>query len=192
MRYFFVAIFIGLSILIPLGAQSVHSRLTDPQLLKRFDTLSHKLMCTCGCNMPLHNCNHTGHCNAWPARDALDKLLLEGKTDAEILAGFRNGFGAIAETNEAFAMARQNDYSYMLDKFRDGFGSQIMTRPETNFLAVFSILGGILCIGVVLLFLRSRTRKKQATAVSTHPPIDDTRKNELLKRLSKDDYDDAL
>ncbi|MBV6492685.1 MAG: hypothetical protein LDLANPLL_00682 [Turneriella sp.] len=174
-----------------LMAHSVHSRLTDPELLKRFDSLSHKLMCTCGCNMPLHNCNHTGHCNAWPARDALDKLLLEGKSDAEILAGFRNGFGPIVEKNEAFRMARQNDYAYMLEKFRDGFGSQILTVPETNYLAIFSILGGILCAGVVALFIRSR-RKRQATA-EVHPPhLDDARKNELLEKLSKEDYDDKL
>lgn len=167
-----------------LAAQSAHSRLTDPVLLKRFDSLSRRLMCTCGCNMPLRNCNHTGHCNAWPQRDALDKLLAAGYNDEQILSGFRDGFGKNAESAEFFAMARTPDYGYMLAQFRDGFGSQILSIPESNYLGVFSALGFILCLGVVLLFIRRRKQNKPAQVVQL---LDENRRAELLRRISADE-----
>lgn len=176
----------ALAILLPaaLSAQSAHSRLTDPALLKRFDALSHKLMCTCGCNMPLRNCNHTGHCNAWPARDVLDKLLIAGMSDEKIIEGFKNGFGPDSEKSEAFAMARQNDYAYMMAQFKNGFGAQIMSIPESNYLGVFSVLGAILCAGVVAMFIRSRKnwRKTDDKLVL----LDESRRAELLRKLSSD------
>jgi cytochrome c-type biogenesis protein CcmH/NrfF len=176
----------AVAILLPgtLAAQSAHSRLTDPTLLKRFDALSHKLMCTCGCNMPLRNCNHTGHCNAWPARDALDKLLIAGVSDDKIIDGFRNGFGPDAEKSEAFAMAKQNDYAYMMVQFKNGFGAQIMSIPESNYLGTFAILGGILCAGFMALFVRSR--RKRPKSEEKLALLDDKRREELLRKLSAD------
>lgn len=165
-------------------AQSAHSRLNDPVLLKRFDSLSRKLMCTCGCNMPLRNCNHTGHCNAWPQRDALDKLLLAGYSDTQILDGFRNGFGKNAESADFFAMARTPDYGYMAAQFRDGFGSQILSIPESNYLGVFSALGFVLCAGVVMLFIRRRRKNKPAQVVQL---LDENRRAELLRRISAEE-----
>jgi hypothetical protein len=176
----------ALAILLPesIFAQSAHSRLTNQALLKRFDALSHKLMCTCGCNMPLRNCNHTGHCNAWPARDALDRLLLAGVSDEKIIDGFRNGFGADAEKSEAFQMAKRDEYSYMMAQFKGGFGPQIMSIPESNYLGTFTVLGGVLCAGFMALFIRSRRRKSQnKTSVAL---LDDTRRKELLRKLSAD------
>ena len=167
--------------ILPLAAQSAHSRLTDPVLLKRFNNLSHKLMCTCGCNMPLRNCNHTGHCNAWPARDALDKLLLAGYSDEQIIDGFRRGFGPVTEKNEAFAMAKTPEYAYMLAQFRDGFGTQIMSAPESNYLAVFVGLGVVLCAGVVMLFIRSRKKRGQSDTLTL---LDDKKREELLRKIS--------
>ena len=167
-----------------LVAQSAHSRLTDTTLLKRFDSLSRKLMCTCGCNMPLRNCNHTGHCNAWPQRDALDKLLMAGYTDDQILNGFRNGFGKNAASAEFFAMARTPDYGYMAAQFRDGFGSQILSIPESNYLGIFSLFGFILCAGVVMLFIRGR-RKKPGT--ETAQLLDEKHREELLRRISAEE-----
>jgi cytochrome c-type biogenesis protein CcmH/NrfF len=167
-----------------LAAQSAHSRLTDTTLLKRFDNLSRKLMCTCGCNMPLRNCNHTGHCNAWPQRDALDKLLLAGYSDQQILDGFRNGFGKTAESADYFAMARTPDYAYMVSQFRDGFGSQILSIPESNYLGVFSALGFILCLGVVMLFIRRRRNDKPALATQL---LDEKHREELLRRIAAEE-----
>lgn len=178
-------IFAGLAILLmgTLNAQSAHSRLTDQALLKRFDNLSRKLMCTCGCSMPLRNCNHTGHCNAWPARDALDKLLAAGMSDEQILQGFRKGFGSATESNQAFAMAKSPEYSYMFAQFKDGFGTTIMSIPESNYLAVFTLFGVILCAGVVALFIRSRKKKRPDTLEL----LDDKHREALLKKISKDE-----
>lgn len=189
MRKFFTnkLLLLGLATAInsSLLAQSAHSRLTDPVLLKRFDSLSRKLMCTCGCNMPLRNCNHTGHCNAWPARDALDKLLLAGYSDEQILNGFRNGFGKSAETADFFAMARTPDYRYMMAQFRDGFGSQIMTAPESNYLGVISILAALVCLGVVIFFIRRRRQIKRAE--ETVRLLDDNKRAEILRRIASDE-----
>jgi hypothetical protein len=166
-------------------AQSAHSRLGDPKLLKRFDNLSRKLMCTCGCNMPLRNCNHTGHCNAWPQRDALDKLLLSGASDEEILNGFQHGFGPAADKADLFAMARTPDYGYMQTQFKNGFGSQIMSVPQSNYLGVFSFLGFVLCAGVAAIFIRRKKRAQSATEVLQL--LDDKHREDVLRKISTDE-----
>lgn len=164
-----------------LSAQSAHSRLKDPALLRRFDSLSHKLMCTCGCAMPLRNCNHTGHCNAWPARDALDKLLLSGMSDASIVDGFKNGFGANAESIDAFAMAKTDEYAYMMTQFKNGFGSQILSMPESGYLGTFSLLAAVAALGFVLLFIRSRRKPEGDAALEL---LNDERREEILRRIA--------
>lgn len=182
-----VSIALAYFLVLPLFAQSAHSRLKDQTLLKRFDAISHKIMCTCGCNMPLRNCNHTGHCNAWPARDAIDKLLLAGYTDTQIIDGFKNGFGKIAETDAAFTLARTQDYNYMVPKFENGFGSQILSIPESNYLAVFSILGFLLSAGVVVLFIRHRRKNQKAEpSLEGGEGLDARKRDELLKQISRD------
>ncbi|AFM14258.1 cytochrome c-type biogenesis protein CcmH [Turneriella parva] len=176
-----LAIFMAL----PLYAQSAHSRLNAPALLKRFDSLSRQLMCTCGCNMPLRNCNHTGHCNAWPQRDALDKLLLSGASDEEILKGFQHGFGAVADKGDAFAMARTPDYGYMQAQFKNGFGSQIMSIPQSNYLGVFAFLGFVLAVGVAALFIRKKRKKTDGN--QTLQLLDDEHRAALLKKISAEE-----
>lgn len=178
--------FAAAAILLPAAtfAQSAHSRLKDPVLLKRFDALSHKLMCTCGCNMPLRNCNHTGHCNAWPARDVLDKLLLAGFSDERIIEGFKHGFGADVEKGDAFQMAKSQEYSYMETQFKNGFGAQIMSMPESNYLGMFSALGIILCAGVVAIFIRRRKTKKAPASMNL---LDESKRAELLRKLADEE-----
>ncbi len=176
-----LAIFMAL----PLFAQSAHSRLSDPSLLKRFDNLSRKLMCTCGCNMPLRNCNHTGHCNAWPQRDALDKLLLAGASDEDILKGFQHGFGVDADKADLFAMARTPDYGYMQAQFKNGFGSQIMSAPQSNYLGIFAFLGFILCAGVAALFIRRKRRIQPAA--EKFQLLDAQHRENMLRKISADE-----
>src|SRR5438046_1521737 len=81
--------FLGLT---GISAQSAHSSLKEFKQLESFQKISHKIMCTCGCNMPLYYCNHTGHCNAWPMRAALDYFLSQGKDENFIISGFIHGF----------------------------------------------------------------------------------------------------
>lgn len=79
----------------------------------------------------------------WPQRDALDKLLLSGASDEDILKGFQHGFGTIADKAETFAMARTPDYGYMQVQFKNGFGSQIMSAPQSNLSGIFAFLRGL-------------------------------------------------
>jgi len=134
--------------------------------------------------MPLRNCNHTGHCNAWPARDALDKLLLAGFSDTQILDGFKNGFGNIVDKGDFFSMSKREDYAYMFPQFRNGFGSKIFSTPESNYLAVFTVLGFILCAGVVALFIRVRSKRKASGETVV---LDESKRQELLQRVSHSD-----
>jgi hypothetical protein len=134
--------------------------------------------------MPLRNCNHTGHCNAWPARDALDKLLVAGFSDEKIIEGFKHGFGPDSEKNDAFQMAKSAEYSYMFTQFKNGFGGQILSAPESNYLGTFAALGIILCAGVVGLFIRRRKAKKAPQKLEL---LDEAKRSELLRRLAEED-----
>ena len=73
----------------------------------------------------------------------------------------------------------------MFVQFKDGFGSQIMSIPQSNYLGVFSALGIILCAGFVGLFIRSRRKGKQKS--NTMVLLDDRHREELLRKISKEE-----
>ena len=84
MRRIFTLLFIALAAVGLLGAGDN---------TRRFEKLGHNLICTCGCNQILLECNHVG----CPASDGMRNELaasLEKNTDNEVvLAGFVTKYG---------------------------------------------------------------------------------------------------
>ena len=69
-------------------AQSAKTRLTDPVLAERFNEISDKLVCQCGCNMILRVCSHYNCQSATPMRAQIEEQLTAGMTNEAIMAGF--------------------------------------------------------------------------------------------------------
>jgi cytochrome c-type biogenesis protein CcmH/NrfF len=66
--------------------QSAKTSLEDPELARRFNVVSDRLVCQCSCQMILRVCNHQNCPSAIPLRRQIEKRLLEGITDDEIVA----------------------------------------------------------------------------------------------------------
>ena len=60
----------------------------------RFDTLGHRLMCTCGCAQLLGECNHVGCPESGRMRNELTAAIASGLSDQQILDGFAAKYGA--------------------------------------------------------------------------------------------------
>ncbi|MDH5718284.1 MAG: cytochrome c-type biogenesis protein CcmH [Spirochaetia bacterium] len=140
---------------IHLFAQSAHSSLKDTALLKRFKYISERLMCQCGCKLPLDTCNMSD-CIAWPMRSAIEKFLQAGKSDEYIINGFINGFHDIVDTDPAFAHARATGSH---DVFREGIGEEGYTEPQSKSHELLIYLAGLLFTGVAGLFIRNHFKK---------------------------------
>jgi cytochrome c-type biogenesis protein CcmH/NrfF len=69
-------------------AQSAKTTLADPAQAKRFNEVSDRLVCQCGCNMVLRVCNHQNCPSAVPMRHSIEKQILSGSDDDAIVAGF--------------------------------------------------------------------------------------------------------
>jgi len=71
----------------------------------RFNDLGHKMMCQCGCQQVLLECNHMG-CPVSPVmRDELTKDIASGLNDSLVLQSFVQNYGAVvlaAPTTEGF------------------------------------------------------------------------------------------
>jgi len=61
----------------------------------RFEKVGHNLMCTCGCNQVLLECNHVGCPNSDGMRTKLATLVQDGTSDAEIYKQFIADYGNI-------------------------------------------------------------------------------------------------
>ncbi len=59
----------------------------------RFDTLGHKLMCRCGCNQVLLECNHVGCTYSDGMRNELMAGLQRGDSDDLVLQAFVQKYG---------------------------------------------------------------------------------------------------
>ncbi|HEY1766270.1 MAG TPA: cytochrome c-type biogenesis protein CcmH [Terracidiphilus sp.] len=60
----------------------------------RFDDLGHRMMCTCGCNQLLGECNHVGCPDSGRLRDELTAAIASGVPDQKILDAFAAKYGA--------------------------------------------------------------------------------------------------
>jgi cytochrome c-type biogenesis protein CcmH/NrfF len=59
----------------------------------RFDSLGHKLMCRCGCNQVLLECNHVGCTYSETMRNELMAALQRGDSDNLVLQAFVQKYG---------------------------------------------------------------------------------------------------
>ena len=59
----------------------------------RTEALSHQMMCTCGCNELLGECNHVGCPNSGPMLIALRKDVAGGMSNQAVLAAFQQEYG---------------------------------------------------------------------------------------------------
>src|ERR1700758_5546621 len=60
---------------------------------KSFNTLGHRMMCTCGCGQVLLECNHVGCTTSDKMRNQLLAALAKGDNDDLILQGFVQDYG---------------------------------------------------------------------------------------------------
>jgi cytochrome c-type biogenesis protein CcmH len=77
-----VSVFLGVLILMGAGDNSA-----------RVDRLGHEMMCMCGCNQILAECNHVGCPYSGPMMKDLAAMVDSGKGDKEILASFVAKYG---------------------------------------------------------------------------------------------------
>lgn len=87
-RSFARALLVALVVAVALGSTGV----SDPNA--RFNDLGHKMMCTCGCNQVLLECNHVGCTVSGTMRDELTNQIASGQNDSLILQSFVQRYGA--------------------------------------------------------------------------------------------------
>lgn len=60
---------------------------------RRFEKLGHELICTCGCNQILLECNHVGCPSSSAMRDELNAAMDKGGDNDAVLASFVTKYG---------------------------------------------------------------------------------------------------
>jgi cytochrome c-type biogenesis protein CcmH/NrfF len=82
----------------------------DTAASARFDKLSHKLMCTCGCNQTLGECNHMGCPNLEQEGNLLSVSIQHGDSDDQVFHAFQDQYGPTALAAPMFT--RLNRFSW--------------------------------------------------------------------------------
>jgi cytochrome c-type biogenesis protein CcmH/NrfF len=62
----------------------------------RYSALGHKMMCVCGCNQILSECNHVGCSDSHQMLSELGTAVSRGDSDNAILKTFQAKYGAVA------------------------------------------------------------------------------------------------
>ncbi|MDE3187503.1 MAG: cytochrome c-type biogenesis protein CcmH [Acidobacteriota bacterium] len=114
----------------------------------RFNDLSHRLMCTCGCAQLLGECNHVGCTESGRERNELSAAIASGATDQQILASFAAKYGATA-------LAAPTTHGFDL----------------VAWVAPFAVFAAAL-LGTILLVRRWSIGKTQAVAQAPDPAMD--------------------
>ena len=115
----------------------------------RFNTLGHKLMCTCGCNEVLLECNHVGCRTSEKERAELAADIQSGMSDDAIFKAFAAEYGA----------------TVLVVPMRGGFDNVAWIMP-------FAVLG-VSILGTLFLIVHWRKRSLStaaAASTTTAPP----------------------
>ena len=127
----------------------------------RFNDLSHRLMCTCGCAQLLGECNHVGCPESPRELNELKAGIAAGASDKEILAAFASKYGATvlaAPTTQGFDLVA--------------------------WIAPFAVFAAAL-LGTILLIRRWSVGKTQAPAQTNDPATEALR--EKIRRETGSD-----
>lgn len=151
---FLLALFVAPAVF----AQSAKTTLEDPVLATRFNDVSDRLVCQCGCHMILRVCNHINCPSAVPMRESIEKQLLEGRSDDEIVQSFVDEMGVKVLSSPPV----------------DGFNLAAWVMPG------FALLIGLFIVG----YMASRwaARRRLATANAGKITIDPA----LQKRIEEE------
>jgi len=146
---------LALAICFSLGATDAGSR---------FNSLGHRLMCTCGCAQLLGECNHVGCPESGRERNELTAAIASGLSDQQILDAFAAKYGA---TVLAAPPAR-------------GFNSVLWIATPAVFAAAL--------LGTILLIRRwGGLRSKPQTAAAAAPPAAiDPAEQERIDRIRRE------
>ena len=138
-------------------SQSVHSNLKKEEDIKRFKKITSLLMCQCGCNMVLMQCNHQT-CMAWSMRSVIDQLIEKKYSNEYIIEGFINGFKKSVETDSEFESLRNGIYKEYVPKYTAGFGREILSTPQNDNFGIVILAFSFLLIIIVIAFIRSKKK----------------------------------
>ena len=108
----------------------------------RFNTLGHRLMCTCGCGQVLMECNHVGCQSSDKMRAELLASMNRGGSDDEILQGFVDRYGPVV----------------LAAPTKTGFNSVAWLTPY------LALIAGLVLTGIVVRMWRTRSKATPAVA----------------------------
>ncbi|MBI2838503.1 MAG: cytochrome c-type biogenesis protein CcmH [Acidobacteria bacterium] len=137
------------------SAQSAKSDLTDPAQAARFQKITKSLICQCGCQMGLADCNHVGCPSAIPLRKEVEMRIRNGESDDAIIKVMVDRFGPVilaAPTGKGFDI----------------------TAWVTPFVMI--------AIGLLVIYFFLRTQRRSATATGS-PAQPDSDQDQVRVRI---------
>ena len=148
---------------------SAHSSKLNGEQAALFSKISEELICQCGCNLVLGQCGHVNCPSAIPMREKIEEMLLDKKSQSEIMSYF------------------MKDYTF---RGKGPFGKAILSQPATegfDLMAwVMPFLLLVVFTAIVFVVVKKATVKKQSAKdeSSTGPASDmDRRIEDELKKL---------
>jgi cytochrome c-type biogenesis protein CcmH/NrfF len=127
----------------------------------RFDSLGHKLMCRCGCNQVLLECNHVGCTYSDGMRNELMAGLQRGDSDDLVLQAFVQKYGPTA----------------LAAPTTTGFNRVAWIMPFV------ALTGGLLLVVVIV---KSWNARRAAAVVAVGPAMGARERDELRRRVHQE------
>jgi cytochrome c-type biogenesis protein CcmH len=127
----------------------------------RFDSLGHKLMCRCGCNQVLLECNHVGCTYSDGMRNELMAGLQRGDSDDLVLQAFVQKYGP----------------TVLAAPTATGFNRVAWIMPFV------ALSGGLL---LVILIVKGWNARRAVAVVPAGPAIDAHERDELRRRVHQE------
>jgi cytochrome c-type biogenesis protein CcmH/NrfF len=127
----------------------------------RFGSLGHKLMCRCGCNQVLLECNHVGCTYSDTMRNELMAGLQRGDSDDLILQAFVQKYGP----------------TVLAAPTTTGFNRVAWIMPFV------ALSGGLL---LVIVIVKAWNTRRAAAVVAVGPAIDSRERDDLRRRVHEE------
>lgn len=149
---------------LPLSADSTFTNLTDPNQIRTFHNVTERIRCICIPSIAIKSCSFNNCTVSAKLKLFIENRIRAGESADIIVEKMVRGFGPEVESDPIIAKFIESGNLGMAQNVVQGFGPDILAKPDSTWIDISIIMAGVLGILLIFFYLKKRTAPK-ATAV---------------------------
>lgn len=164
--YKFIVIF--LFFMISLWAESVNTTLSDPKQIEEFHKVTTQIRCICLPSLPIKSCTFNNCAVSAHLKTFIENRIRAGENADTIVDRLQKGYKQDAINDPIYKKFKESGNESMASGIYNGFGTWLLAEPDSSFINITILVGGVIGIIIIGLYF---SRKKRSNSQILTPEI---------------------